>query len=80
MYTYKMVQIPRDLATKLGQGGDLAANFLQGIVDEYAAQGWEFYRIDNLTITEHPGCLGMLLGKKEVFSSVGVICFRKPKQ
>lgn len=79
MYQYKMVQIPRDLATKLGQGADLAANFLQGIVDQYAAEGWEFYRIDNLTITEKAGCLGLFLGKKDVFTSVGVICFRKEK-
>lgn len=79
MYEYKMVQIPRDLSTKLGQGDGLAAKMLQDIVDANAVDGWEFYRIDNLTILEKPGCLGSLMGQKDVFSSVGVVSFRREK-
>lgn len=79
MYEYKMVQVPRDLATMKGQADGLAANMLQRIVDQHATGGWEFYRIDNLTITEKPGCFGALSGKKEEFNAVGVVCFRREK-
>ena len=79
MYEYKMVQIPRDLSAKVGEGDNLAANMLQRIVDQNAIDGWEFYRIDNLTILEKPGCLGSLMGQKEIFSSVGVVSFRRVK-
>lgn len=79
MYDYKMVQVPRDLETLKGQGDGLAAKMLQRIIDENTYDKWEFYRIDNLTITEKPGCFGALTGQKETFSSVGVVCFRRAK-
>ena len=79
MYEYKMVQIPRDLAVKIGKAEGAAAQYMQQTIDAYVAEGWEFYRVDSLTITEKPGCLGGLFGQKEVYHSVGVISFRKSK-
>ena len=79
MYEYKMVQIPRDLAVKVGQAEGAAAKYLQDAINANTGDGWEFYRIDNLTITEKPGCLGGLSGQKEAYHSVGVICFRRAK-
>lgn len=79
MYDYKMVQIPRDLSVKMGKAEGVAADYLQATINANATNGWEFYRIDNLTVTEKPGCLAGLSGQKEIFHSVGVICFRRPK-
>lgn len=79
MYEYRMVQIPRDLSVRMGKAEGVAAEYLQKTVNENVGDGWEFYRIDNLTITEKPGCLAGLFGQKEVYHSVGVICFRRAK-
>jgi hypothetical protein len=79
MYEYKMVQIPTDLAVKMGKAKNVAAEFMQSVVAEYAVDGWEFYRVDNLTVTEKPGCLAALGGKKEIFNSLSVISFRREK-
>ena len=79
MYEYRMVQIPRDLSVKMGKAEGVAAEYLQALVNDVVAKGWEFYRIDNLTVTEKPGCLGALFGQKEIYHSVGVVCFRRPK-
>jgi len=79
MYEYRMVQVPRDLAVDKGKAGGAAAAYLQGVINENTGDGWEFYRIDNLTIAEKPGCLAGLFGQKEVYHSVGVICFRRAK-
>ena len=78
-YEYKMVQISKDLGAKVGNAENIAARYLQGVVDTHAVDGWEYYRTDNLTVTERPGCLAGLFGQKEVFYSVGVVCFRRQK-
>lgn len=79
MYEYKMVQIPRDLAVKMGKAEGVAATYLQETVNANAVAGWEFYRVDNLTVTEKPGCLGGLAGQKEIYHALGVISFRRLK-
>ena len=63
MYTYKMVQIapniqnlPRGFWGTTPDSSQLAAAYLEKIVNEWAAQGWEFHRVDSLGITENPGC------------------------
>lgn len=80
MYEYKMVQVPRDLAGKVGDvDKGVAASYMQNIVNQHAVNGWEFYRVDTLTVTEKPGCLQGLLGQKEVLHALNVVCFRKAK-
>ena len=79
MYEYKMVQVPRDLSVKMGKAEGVAARYMQETVDAHAVEGWEYYRMDNLSITEKPGCFGALTGQKEVYHSVGVLCFRRAK-
>lgn len=76
MYEYRMVQIPRDLFVKMGQADGIAAEYLQSVISQNATDGWEFYRIDNLTVTEKPGCSS---SQKEALHAVGVISFRRAK-
>ena len=80
MYEYKMVQVPHDLAAKSGDvDRGAGANYMQKVVNEHAVDGWEFYRIDNLTVTENAGCLAGLFGNKGVMHSLNVVCFRRAK-
>ena len=80
MFEYKMIQVPKDLSAGIGavqQGA--AQQYMQKLIDDAAAQGWEFYRIDSLTVTEKPGCLQALMGQKETFHSLNIVCFRREK-
>ncbi len=80
MYQYKMVQIPPNIAVEMKKHkGNEAAAYLEGVVNKYAEQGWEFYRIDSLGVALQPGCFGSLTGQKEVNSLYYVITFRKEK-
>lgn len=81
MYEYKIVQVPRDLVASVGsvQKG-VAEEFMQRTIDTFATKGWEFYRVDSLTVTEKPGCLASLVGQKAEIHSLNVICFRREKQ
>lgn len=77
MYKYKMIQIPPNISVQAKSHiGNEAAAYLEGVVNEYAPQGWEFYRIDNIGVELKPGCLSALGGAKSESSVYYVITFR----
>lgn len=51
---------------------------LQSLIDQYAQQGWEFYRTDKIDIQIKPGCLASLLGAKATFITFDQVIFRRP--
>ena len=77
-YQYKMIQIPRNIRIKSKETYDkVAADYLENVVNEWAMQGWEFYRVDTIGIEEQPGCIAGLLGQKTSVTRYYVITFRK---
>ncbi|EHT8771985.1 DUF4177 domain-containing protein [Salmonella enterica] len=75
MYTYKMVQIPPNISVKAKDNKNgIAAAYLQQEVNSWAAEGWEFQRVDTIGIEEQPGCFG---GNKSTLTHYYVITFRK---
>lgn len=80
VYEYKMVQVPPTIVVKERQlRGQEAAYYLESIVREQAANGWEFYRVDTIGVVTKPGCLGGLLGAKEVLREYYVVTFRRER-
>ncbi|WP_416424308.1 DUF4177 domain-containing protein [Pseudomonas sp. App30] len=79
MYTYKMVQVPPTIQVQASKHrGNEAALYLQHVVNQHAAEGWEFYRIDSIGVAVKAGCLDALRGKKDSLASYHVISLRKP--
>lgn len=77
-FTYKMVQIPPNILLKSGtEQGTEAAHYLESVVNEQAARGWEFYRVDPIGVHTQPGCLASLLGHQATEVTYYVITFRK---
>lgn len=80
MFEYKMMQIPPNVAVQAkAHKGNEAAAYLEGVVNKFAAEGWEFYRVDAIGVQVQPGCFDALFGKKAEDSQYYVITFRKPK-
>ncbi|MDH5301427.1 MAG: DUF4177 domain-containing protein [Gammaproteobacteria bacterium] len=80
MFEYKMVQIPPNITVEMKtHRGNEAAAYLESVVNEYASDGWEFYRVDSVGVRLQPGCFAALGGKKEENSLYYVITFRKEK-
>ncbi|QEQ61704.1 hypothetical protein AO053_02285 [Haemophilus influenzae biotype aegyptius] len=77
-YTYKMIQIPPNIEVDKKHKDTGAATYLERTVNEYAAFGWEFIRVDEIGVQEKPGCLGALSGQKSFPVNYYVITFRKP--
>lgn len=73
-----MVQVPPNISVQLkDHKGNEAAVYLEGIINEYASKGWEFYRIDSIGVQVQPGCFDALFGKKVESNIFYVISFRK---
>lgn len=80
MYEYKMVQVPPNIEVKASKHkGNEAAVYLESIANQYAEQGWEFYRVDTVGVAVQVGCFDALAGKKATNSAYYVITFRKPR-
>ena len=76
---YKMVQIPPSIMVE--EGGTtrgVAATYLERVVEEYAAFGWEFHRVDELGVIVNPGCLTLLFGGRPELLRYFVVTFRCP--
>jgi hypothetical protein len=73
-----MVQVPPNIEVSKKRRGDAAAAYLEGIVNQQAADGWEFYRTDSFGVEVPSGCLAALFGKRASYSNYYVITFRRP--
>ena len=74
-----MVQVPPNIQVQANQHrGNEAAVYLEGVVDQYAKDGWEFYRVDSIGVSVQPGCIAGLLGQKDALTTYYVISFRRP--
>lgn len=77
-YAYKMVQIaPSLIVNARDVRGQEAATYLEGVVNEWSAAGWEFYRVDTMSIYSPPGCLGALFGGQTTLTNYYVVTFRR---
>ncbi|MCU8032724.1 MULTISPECIES: hypothetical protein [unclassified Shewanella] len=78
MFKYKMVQIPANITVQMkAHKGNEAAAYMEQVVNQWAADGWEFYRVDAVGVTLQPGCGGATSGKNAESSVYHVISFRK---
>lgn len=71
MYVYKMVQVPPNIEVQANKHrGNEAAVYLETVVNEYASEGWEFYRIDSIGVSVKAGCFDALKGKKILWPAI----------
>lgn len=81
LYEYKMIQMPPTIAVQAKEArGHEAAFYLEQVVNDWAARGWEFFRVDTLGVVTTPGCLAGLLGAKANLVEYFVVTMRRPRQ
>jgi hypothetical protein len=77
-YEYRMVQVPPTISVREGVShGRKAAGYLEEVVNEHAAQGWDFFRVDTIGIWVEPGCIRSLLAVPPQLVQYYVITFRR---
>lgn len=82
MYEYKLVPISQWLIKRKTRQSmeEALSEYVQEIINRECKEGWEFYRTDQYTMFERPGCLGELFGEKTKQVFYNLLCFRKKTQ
>ncbi len=77
-YEYKMVQVAEHVAVREeALKGNEGAAYLQGVVNEQAQQGWEFFRVDEMSLSvNRPELFGTR--SQGPVSRFYVVTFRRP--
>ena len=77
-YVYRMVQVPPTIVARQSESASAGATYLERVVNDMVAKGWEFFRVDTIGVQVPPGCLGALLGQQTSVQTYYVISFRRP--
>ena len=80
MSKYGYMTVPFAGATKERDKnpGHTLATQLNQLINATAVKGWEFYRVDHLTIIIKNGCLATLAGNPYSTRTYDVVTFRRP--
>ena len=78
-YCYKVVPFIASISGGYfsKDNADTASSQLQSLIDEFVADGWEYYRMDKIDIEVKPGCLGSVFGASARYITYDQAIFRK---
>lgn len=76
---YKTVAAPVGFEVKAGDtdGAQKACQAYADILQKEADEGWEFVSIQQIPVTENPGCLAGLAGQKSGTTYFNMLIFKK---
>lgn len=77
MAKYQYQVVPFIGKIKSSQSAAEVSVQLQGIINQYAAQGWEFYQLNDVNIEVKPGCLASLFGARAAYIQFDQLIFRR---
>jgi len=77
MAQYKCVPAPKDLIITGRDSYVTAVNSFADIINSEATEGWKFYSMEDIAVTQKPGCLAGLFGAKETTVHFNMLIFVK---
>lgn len=78
MMRYEYLVVPFQGQIKGSGSVQDVSNQLQNIINHHAAQGWEFYTLNDVNIQVTPGCLASLTGSRTSYVAYDQLIFRRP--
>jgi hypothetical protein len=77
MAEYKCVPAPKEIVIDKKGSYNTAIRSFADLINQEASDGWKFYSMENIAVTQTPGCLGGLLGQKEATGYFNMLVFVK---
>jgi hypothetical protein len=74
---YKCVPAPKELVIDKKGSYDGAVRSFADLMNQEASGGWVFHSMENIAVTQKPGCLAALLGQKEATTYFNMLIFSK---
>lgn len=80
MYEYKTIPMPTGILEKVNNEAEDAALFLEKMLNEHGAEGWEFQGVESIKIKVQPGCKDAFFKLKRTYGYFcNVAIFRRHK-
>ncbi|MCL2154024.1 MAG: hypothetical protein FWH53_00010 [Leptospirales bacterium] len=74
---YKCVPAPKGLVIDKNGSFEGAVRSFADLINNETNGGWKFYSMENIAVTQKPGCLAALTGKKEETIYFNMLIFSK---
>lgn len=77
MAQYRCVPAPTNIEISSKQGMSRAMSQFEDIINGEVQNGWKFYSMENVAVTQKAGCLAGLFGGGDVTVQVNMLIFVK---
>ena len=77
MVEYKCVPAPTELMIDSGSNYGTAISSFANLINNESNGGWKFYSMENIAVTQQPGCLAGLFGAKSTTAYFNMLIFVK---
>ncbi len=77
MAQYKCIPAPRELIIDKNGSCDSAVRSFSDLLNREAVDGWKFYSMETILVTQNPGCLSALAGQKAATTNYNMLVFIK---
>jgi hypothetical protein len=74
---YKCVPAPQNLIISKRGDEEEAVRSFANIINSEANNGWNFHSMENIAVTQKPGCFAALLGTKDTTTYFNMLVFSK---
>jgi len=74
---YKCVPAPQNLIISKRGDEEEAVRSFANIINSEANNGWNFHSMENIAVTQKPGCLAALFGAKDTTTYFNMLVFSK---
>jgi len=74
---YKCVPAPQELIIGKKGSYDVAVRSFADLINQEAKDGWNFHSMENIAVTQKPGCLMALFGQKDTTTYFNMLIFSK---
>jgi hypothetical protein len=76
-YKYKCVPAPMEIVIDNKTDMKKAVESFANIINDNSTDGWEFFSLENISVTQNPGCLSGLFGAKPYTKQYNMLIFVK---
>lgn len=77
MSQYKCVPGPKNLMVNRVEDMDGAVVQFSDLINEHCRDGWDFFSLEEVSVTRQPGCLAAIFGAKEMTVTYNMLVFKK---
>ena len=74
---YKCVPAPKELVIDKNGSYDTAVRSFADLINREAVDGWKYHSLENIAVTEKPGCLAGMSGQKGTTAYFNMLIFSK---